>query len=84
MSATISAPIDDQHARAICDEIGERLRIRLKHDMPTNLPPWLQELIERFAAADHDVVPSIVPSLDDLPGIAIPARRRPDGAVTSR
>jgi hypothetical protein len=73
MSARASIQIDGKHARAICDEIGERLRVRLKHDMPAALPPRLQELIERLAAADHDTAPSIVPSLDDLREIAIPA-----------
>jgi hypothetical protein len=33
---------DPDPACAICDEIGERLRTRLKPDMPTSLPPRLQ------------------------------------------
>jgi hypothetical protein len=71
MSARISIRIDDLHARAICEEIGERLRVRLRHAMPTTLPPRLQELIDRLAAADHHAAPSIVPSLDDIENIAI-------------
>jgi len=78
MSARVTITIGDDHARAICDEIGERLRTRLKRDMPTSLPPRLQQLIERLAATDHDGAPSIVPSLDDIPDIVA------DAALTSR
>jgi hypothetical protein len=73
MSAKVTIPIDDNHARAICDEIGERLRIWLKREMPTSLPPRLQQLIEQLAATDHDRAPSIVPSLDDIPNPVAPA-----------
>lgn len=65
--------INDAHARAICNEIGDRLRETLNRAMPHHLPQRLQELIDLLAAADHDTAPSIVPSLDDLPSIAIPA-----------
>jgi hypothetical protein len=71
MSATASIPIDSRHARAICDEIGERLRMLLKRDLPKTLPPRLQELLDRLAAADDDVAPSIVPSLDDIAGFEV-------------
>jgi hypothetical protein len=69
----IRLSIDDVHARAICDEIGERLRESLGRAAPCQLPPRLQQLIEMLIAADHDGAPSIVPSLDDLPGVGIPA-----------
>lgn len=65
--------INDAHARAIYNEIGDRLRETLNRAMPHHLPQRLQELIDLLAAADHDTAPSIVPSLDDLPSIAIPA-----------
>jgi hypothetical protein len=73
MSARVSIHIDDVHARAICEEIGERLRETLNRAVPHHLPPRLQHLIERLAAADHDEAPSIVPSLDDIPNLTIPA-----------
>jgi hypothetical protein len=73
MSARVTIPIDDDHARAICDEVGERLRVWLQRDMPTGLPPRLHQLIEQLAATDHDGTPSIVPSLDDIPNIEAPA-----------
>ena len=68
----MSIHIDGEHARAICDEIGERLRVRLRRDMPDTLPPRLQRLIDLLAAADHDRAPSIVPSLDDIRSIVTP------------
>jgi len=76
MSARVTILIDDDHARAICDEIGERLRIWLKREMPTSLSPRLQQLIKQLAASDHDGAPSIVPSLDDIPNNVAPAPLR--------
>ncbi|HTO64822.1 MAG TPA: hypothetical protein VMM15_26645 [Bradyrhizobium sp.] len=73
MSARVTITIDDDDARAICDEIGERLKVWLKRDMPTSLPPRLQQLIEQLAATDHDGAPSIIPSLDDIPNSVAPA-----------
>jgi hypothetical protein len=83
MSARISIRIDDVHARAISDEIGERLRVRLRHEMPTNLPHRLQELLDLLAAADHQTAPSIVPSLDDI-AISEASLPQPLVAITSR
>jgi hypothetical protein len=76
MSTRVTILIDDHHARAICDEIGERLRIWLKREMPTGLSPRLQQLIEQLAATDHEGAPSIVPSLDDIPNTVAPAPLR--------
>ncbi len=56
--------IDTVHSRAICDEIGERLRVMLGRSMPTALPPRLQFLLDQLAAADE--APSIVPSIGDM------------------
>jgi hypothetical protein len=56
--------IDSIHSRAICDEIGDRLREILRRAAP-ELPARLQYLIERFAETDNDLSPSIVPSLED-------------------
>jgi hypothetical protein len=69
----IRAGIDDKHARAICDEIGDRLRENLNRAIPRNLPARLQELIDLLAAADHARAPSIVPSLDDITSRAVSA-----------
>jgi hypothetical protein len=69
----IRAGIDDKHARAICDEIGDRLRQNLNRAIPRNLPARLQELIDLLAAADHARAPSIVPSLDDITSRAVSA-----------
>ena len=65
MGACSELRIDSLHCRAICDEIGERLRIVLDRE-PAALPPRLQLLMERLAEQDLLMAPSIVPSLDDM------------------
>jgi hypothetical protein len=57
--------IDHIHSRAICDEIGERLRQALKRES-VGLPPQLQLLVDRLAELDGAAAPSIVPSFDDM------------------
>jgi hypothetical protein len=52
--------IDHIHSRAICDEIGERLRQALKRES-VGLPPQLQLLVDRLAELDGAAAPSIVP-----------------------
>jgi hypothetical protein len=58
---------DDTHSRAICDEIGERLRDVLGRDVP-EMPAYLCRLVERFAELDRVPAPSIVPCIDDMTG----------------
>jgi hypothetical protein len=58
--------IDAVHTRAICDEIGERLRGMLRRPVRNELPPRLQSLMEQLAMLDGDASPSIVPSIDDM------------------
>jgi hypothetical protein len=56
--------LDPIHARAICEEIGYRLRLAL----PANnddLPPRLQSLMRELALLDC-AAPSLVPSTDDV------------------
>jgi hypothetical protein len=57
--------IDHTHSRAICDEIGERLRQALRQES-VGLPPRLQLLVDRLAELDGAAAPSIVPSFDDM------------------
>lgn len=57
--------IDSGHCRAICDEIGDRLRILLDKQA-SELPQQLRLLIDRLAELDGEQAPSIVPSLDDM------------------
>lgn len=57
-------PIASEHARAICEEIGERLRYALRGDY-TDFPPRLRELMDRLAQLDCDV-PSLVPTMEDM------------------
>jgi hypothetical protein len=55
--------LDAIHCRAICDEIGERLREVLEREIPA-MPPHLQSLLDRLAQLDE--APSIVPSIDEM------------------
>jgi len=61
-----SLQIDAVHTRAICDEIGDRLRDVLRCQVSHELPPRLQYLMEQLAKADAAVSPSIAPSLDEM------------------
>jgi hypothetical protein len=54
--------IDTVHARAICDEIGERLRTMLRVQISREPPPRLKELMQQLAGLDEELAPSIVPS----------------------
>ena len=65
MSAQRELQIDSVHCRAICDEIGERLRAILARQTP-EMPARLQMLLERLAEQDRELAPSIVPSMDDM------------------
>jgi len=60
-----SIDIDNVHCRAICDEIGYRLRLDLQGESP-GLPPKLAALLEQLQRQDLAAAPSIAPSLDDL------------------
>jgi hypothetical protein len=57
--------IDHVHCRAICDEIGDRLRHSLTREV-ADLPPRLKLLVDRFAQLENEVAPSIVPTLEDM------------------
>ena len=56
--------IGTKHCRAICDEVGERLR---QHIDRTTAPPSqkILELLQELELRELDA-PSIVPSLEDL------------------
>jgi hypothetical protein len=57
--------IDGGHCRAICDEIGDRLRILLDKEAG-EIPQHLRLLIDRLAELDGQQAPSIVPAMDDM------------------
>ena len=65
MSRPNELQIDSVHCRAICDEIGGRLRTMLRAETG-NLPTRLQILLDRLADQDRELAPSIVPDLDDM------------------
>jgi hypothetical protein len=58
---------DDTHSRAICDEIGERLRDVLGREV-SEMPAYLCRLVERLAELDRMPAPSLVPCIDDMTG----------------
>jgi hypothetical protein len=60
-----SLQIDHEHCRAICDEIGERLRLIFKPEA-AELPERLSRLLQRLAEMEHEPAPSIVPSMGDM------------------
>jgi hypothetical protein len=64
----VNIRIDHMHSRAICDEIGDRLRDIFRRST-TELPLRLQSLIEQLSEADGEVAPSIVPSFEDMTGV---------------
>jgi hypothetical protein len=57
--------IDSGHCRAICDEIGDRLRFFLDKEAG-EIPQRLRSLIDRLAELDGEPAPSIVPAMDDM------------------
>jgi hypothetical protein len=71
-SASSILQVDHEHCRAICDEIGDRLRIVLNQEV-TQLPPLLLMLLKRLADSECEPAPSIVPSMDHMAWPTIPA-----------
>jgi hypothetical protein len=57
-----ASALDHTHCRAICEEIGERLRQVLKPE-PLEIPRRLLVLLDRLAELDD--APSIVPSVEE-------------------
>jgi hypothetical protein len=64
MNRNSTIQIDPTHCRAICDEIGERLRIMLDRDA-TALPSRLQVLMLRLAAQDLAGAPAVAADIDE-------------------
>jgi hypothetical protein len=62
---TLPLQIDSGHCRAICDEIGDRLRILLDKEAG-GIPRHLQVLVDRLAELDGRQAPSIVPAMHEM------------------
>jgi hypothetical protein len=66
----VTLKLDHTHCRAICDEIGERLRQVLKPGTSA-IPPHLAALLDRFKQLEIgsepylESAPSIIPSIDE-------------------
>lgn len=63
--------LDHIHCRAICDEIGDRLREMMGREL-AGMPSYLQRLVDRLGELDDVPSPGIVPVMEDLPSAAIP------------
>jgi hypothetical protein len=82
MGAGNELRIDSLHCRAICDEIGERLRYVLDREA-TALPQRLQLLMERLAEQDLLMAPSIAPSMDDMVWRPVPTEDVPGSMIAA-
>jgi hypothetical protein len=93
--ADTAVVLDHLHCRAICDEIGDRLRYALAREA-SEIPPRLIALIDRLALLDE--TPSIVPSIEEMsspwcpdyptftkqsPDTVIPATNRKSASVAA-
>jgi hypothetical protein len=56
--------LDHTHCRAICDEIGERLRETMGQES-TNMTPYLRRLVDRLDELDNISSPGIAPLIED-------------------
>jgi hypothetical protein len=65
MKSRVNIDLDHVHCRAICDEIGDRLREILRQSASA-LPPRLNDLMARLAEADRETSPSLIPSIRDM------------------
>jgi hypothetical protein len=57
--------IDSVHCRAICEEIGYRLK-QLLNGEASELPPKLNWLLDQLRRQDEEDSPSIAPSLEEM------------------
>jgi hypothetical protein len=55
--------LNEEHCRAICLEIGERLRFAMGENLP--MPRNLSRLMDRLKELDQTDSPSIVPSIEN-------------------
>jgi hypothetical protein len=68
--------LDHAHCRAICDEIGERLRQVLKPEA-LEIPQRLVTLLDRLVKLEE--APSIVPTIEEM---SFPRCREPSARIT--
>jgi hypothetical protein len=63
--SVVNLSLDHVHCKAICDEIGDRLRFMLRSEL-TDTPAYLSDLLNRFQELELRESPSIVPALHQL------------------
>ena len=76
MSQPWSAGVQQNHMRAICEEIGDRLGFMLDRTAQET-PAQLVALLRRFEQLEQTEAPSIAPVLEELAG------RMSDSAIRS-
>lgn len=62
-TALANVQIDEEHSRAICEEIGDRLRVALGGPLPASAV--LDSLVARLIELGEHESPSIVPAIDN-------------------
>jgi hypothetical protein len=82
MGAENELQLDSSHCRAICDEIGERLRMVLDREAAP-LPPRLQSLMLRLVAQDLVQAPSIAPAIAEMVWQAEPTENEPGSILAA-
>lgn len=80
MGAENELQLASSHCRAICDEIGWRLRMILDREAAP-LPPRLQMLMQRLIEQDLVQAPSIAPAIDDM--VWQPTEREPGSILAA-
>jgi hypothetical protein len=82
MGAGNELQLDSSHCRAICDEIGERLRMMLDREAAP-LPSRLQVLMLRLFERDLVQAASIAPAIDDMVWQMEPAETEPGSILAA-
>lgn len=82
MGAGNELQLDSSHCRAICDEIGERLRMILDREAAP-LPPRLQLLMLRLFERDMAQAPSIAPAIGDMVWEMEPTENKPGSILAA-
>lgn len=80
MGAEKELQLASSHCRAICDEIGDRLRVILDREAAP-LPPRLLMLMQRLIEQDLVEAPSIAPAIDDM--VWEPAENEPGSILAA-
>lgn len=62
--------INSEHCRAICEEIGDRLRCSLAAK-PLELPLHLSSLLDKLFEQEYACAPSIAPTISEMTKVSL-------------